>query len=194
MKIIIASSNQGKIKEIKKFFNMDTYAYSEIMDYFDIVEDADTFKGNAILKAEAINNKLTLEQKKEFIVLSDDSGITVPSLGNVPGIYSARYAGTNATSKDNLAKLINTLKENNLDKTPAYYTCAIAVIANDRLSTTHGWMHGNVIDEERGTNGFGYDPMFIPEGFNTTLGEMSEDIKKELSHRTQALNLAKYFI
>jgi XTP/dITP diphosphohydrolase len=120
-------------------------------------------------------------------ILSDDSGITVPILGNEPGIKSARYAGVNASAKDNLYKLINELKKRGIKRTPAFYTACIALATDKGIFTVHGWMHGEVIDEVRGDNGFGYDPMFIPEGFDKTLGELDESVKKELSHRSKAL-------
>lgn len=194
MTIIIASSNQGKIKEIKEFFQKDVIPYSQLLGEFEIIEDANSFKGNSILKAKAINDKLTKEQKQNYIILADDSGITVPALGNEPDIYSARYAGVNATSKENLAKLIQKLKDNNLQSAQAYYTCAITIIKNDKIHTTHGWMHGDVIPRALGDGGFGYDPMFVPSGLDRTLGELNSDIKYQLSHRTKALKLAFYFI
>ena len=190
MKIVIASSNKGKIKEIKQILNnFEIIPYTDLMKPSDIKEDGKTFKENAIIKAKAIQEKLP-----EFIVLADDSGISVPVLGNVPGIYSARYAGDGATDKDNLNKLINELKNKNIKKTPAFYTAAIAIATPYGVFTTHGFMRGEVIDEARGDKGFGYDPMFIPKGFDKTLGELDEDIKNKFSHRTKALNLARLIL
>ena len=189
MKIIIASGNKGKIKEIKKFFGDDIIAYSDLIEPFEIEENGKTFKENAIIKAKAIYEKLP-----NNIIIADDSGISVPILGGIPGIYSARFAGNDATDKDNLNKLIDTLKENNIKKTPAFYTAAIAIASPYGIFTTHGFMYGDVIDEARGDNGFGYDPMFIPEGHTKTLGELDNEIKKDISHRTKALNLAKHIL
>jgi XTP/dITP diphosphohydrolase len=124
-------------------------------------------------------------------VLSDDSGISVEALGNAPGIYSARYAGEGATDKDNLNKLVTALKEKGLKESPAFYTAAISIVCREGAYTVHGWMHGKVIDTPRGDGGFGYDPMFIPEGFEQTLGELDAEIKKKISHRSKALALAK---
>jgi len=191
-KIILASANSGKIKEIKEFFkDCEVLAYSEVMPKFEIVEDGKTFKENAIIKAKAIYEKL---DNKDAIVLADDSGISVPLLGGEPGVYSARYAGENASDKDNLFKLIDELKKRDIKKTPAFYTACMAIATDKGVFTTHGWMYGNVIDEARGENGFGYDPMFIPVGFDKTLGELESNIKKEFSHRTKALKLAKIVI
>ena len=191
MRLIFASSNKGKIRELKSFFpDYDIVAYSEIIEPFEIEETGKTFKENAIIKAQAVYDKLD----KNEIVIADDSGISVPALGNIPGIYSARFAGENASDKDNLYKLINELKKHNISKTKAFYTSAIAIASKYGIFTTHGFMYGDVIDEARGDNGFGYDPMFIPEGFDKTLGELEDNIKKEISHRTKALNLALHII
>ncbi len=192
MKIILATSNKGKVKEIQKSFDkFEVVPFSEVVESFDIVEDGKSFKENAIIKAKAVYDALN---DKDVIVLSDDSGISVPILGNKPGIKSARYAGDRASAKDNLYKLIDELKKRGIKKTPAFYTAAIALVTKRGIFSVHGWMYGDVIDEARGENGFGYDPMFIPEGFDKTLGELDESIKKELSHRSKALRLAKRLI
>ena len=187
--IVLASSNKGKIKEIKKYFGQDVVAFSDLIEPFEIEENGNSFKENAIIKAKAIQEKLP-----HHIIIADDSGISVPALGNIPGIYSARFAGINANDKDNLNKLIDELKKQNLSKTSAFYTSAIAIASPYGIFTTHGFMYGDVIDEARGDKGFGYDPMFIPQGFNQTLGELDDEIKKSISHRTKALNLARYIL
>jgi XTP/dITP diphosphohydrolase len=192
VKIILASSNQGKLKELKAWMeDFDVYAFSEVMTPFEIVEDGDSFKENALIKARAVYEAL---DDKKAIVMSDDSGISVNALGHTPGIYSARYAGINASAKDNLNKLIETLKDKGIKKTPAYYTASIGIVCHKGEFCVHGWMYGNVIDEARGNNGFGYDPMFIPLGFDKTLGELDESVKKELSHRSKALALARIIL
>ena len=190
MKIIVASGNKGKIKEIKSFFeNFEVVAYADLIAPFEIEENGKTFKENAIIKAKAIYEKLP-----HNIVLADDSGISVPILGNIPGIYSARFAGEGASDKDNLYKLINELKKRDITKTSAFYTAAIALATPFGIYATHGFMRGYVIDEARGDKGFGYDPMFIPNGFDKTLGELDENIKKQMSHRSKALSLAKLIL
>ncbi len=192
MKIILASSNQGKLRELKAWMeDFEVYAFSEVMTPFDIVEDGDSFKENALIKARAVYEAL---DDKSAIVMSDDSGISVNVLEHIPGIYSARYAGASATSQDNLEKLIKTLKDKDIKRTPAYYTAAIAIVCAKGEFCVHGWMYGDVIDEKRGEKGFGYDPMFVPDGFEKTLGELGESVKKELSHRSKALGLAKILL
>lgn len=192
MKIILASGNKGKIAEFEKLMpNDEVIAFSEILGKFEIIEDKDSFKGNAIKKAQTIYNELIKIGQNDIVVISDDSGITVPALNNEPGIYSARYAGEGSSDKQNNAKLIENLNKQNIKKTPAFYTACIAIIYKNETYTVHGWMHGNVINKELGEGGFGYDPMFIPTGFNETLGELGYEAKKDFSHRTKALNLAK---
>jgi len=191
MKIILASSNKGKIKEIKEYCDYEVVAFSDVLEPFEIIEDGDSFKENALIKARAIYEKLK-DKESDFVILSDDSGISVPILDHAPGIFSARYAGEGATDKDNLNKLIDELKKRDVKKTPAYYTAAMAIV-NDKGEewTVHGWMYGDVIDEKRGENGFGYDPIFMPDGFDKSLGELDSEIKRDLSHRSKAISLVK---
>ncbi len=189
VKIVLATSNVGKVKEFQSWIeDFEVVAYSDIMTPFEIEENGTTFKENALIKARAVYEKL---EDKNDIVLSDDSGINVSLLGGEPGIFSARYAGKDATAKDNLEKLIATLKEKGVEKTPAFYTAAIALVCKEGEFCAHGWMHGEAISEARGNNGFGYDPMFMPCGYEKTLGELDESIKKAFSHRAKALELAR---
>jgi XTP/dITP diphosphohydrolase len=192
VKIVLASANKGKIAEFQKLLpNDEVIAFSEILGPLEIEEDKDTFKGNAIKKAQTIFDELKKIGYEDVVVISDDSGISVPVLNNEPGVYSARYSGANATDKSNNAKLIENLNAKNIEKTPAFYTACIAIVYKNEVYTVHGWMHGNVINKEIGEGGFGYDPMFIPNGFNKTLGELPHEVKKEFSHRSKALSLAK---
>ena len=192
MHIVLATNNAGKIKEFKSYMDEDiVQPFSEVLEPFEIIEDGDSFKKNALIKAKAVYEKL---ENKDIVVIADDSGISVNAFGGKPGIYSARYAGIDATSEQNLDKLIKNLKENNLNFTPAFYTAAIAIVCKKGEFCVHGWMYGNVINEKKGTKGFGYDPIFIPKGYNKTLGELGDIIKKELSHRSKALELAKIIL
>jgi len=188
MQIVLATSNKGKVREIKALCTaFDVVAFSELIEPFEIIEDAPTFKGNALLKAKAVYDALDDE---DAIVLSDDSGISVDVLDGAPGIFSARYAGAEATDKDNLYKLMDEVKSKGFESSPAHYTAAIAIVTKEGEQVVHGWMHGDVITTPRGENGFGYDPCFIPEGFEKTLGALDDEVKKGLSHRSKALYLA----
>jgi len=192
VKIVLASANKGKIEEFKKLLpKNEVVAYSDILGKFDIPETGTTFKENAIIKASAINERLKEKGEKDFVVISDDSGISLPILNQAPGVYSARFAGLNASDKENNAKLISKLNELNLEKTAAFYTACIAIIYKDFTYTVHGFMHGDAINKEVGTNGFGYDPLFIPKNFSKTLGELDFEVKQKFSHRSKALDLAK---
>ncbi len=189
MKLVLATGNRGKVKEITQMYSdFEVIPYSDLIEPFEIIEDKPDFKGNALIKARAVFDALGDE---EVIVLSDDSGISVEVLGGEPGVFSARYAGENASDKDNLNKLMEAVKERGVASSAAYYTAAIAIVAKEGEYTTHGWMYGDVITQAKGEGGFGYDPCFIPLGFDKTLGELDDTIKSRLSHRSQALQNAK---
>jgi len=188
-KLVLATSNKGKVREIKELCaEYEVIPYTELIPAFEIVEDAESFKENALIKARAVYKALN---DKDAIVMADDSGISVKMLGGAPGIYSARYAGEDASDKENLYKLIEDIKAKGVSSSEAFYTAAIAIVTKETEKTVHGWMYGSAITEARGGEGFGYDPMFIPLGYDKTLGELDNEIKKKLSHRSQALTLAK---
>ena len=192
MKIILATTNKGKIKELQALLpHHEVLTIQEILGDCDVEEDGVTFKTNAIKKATTIAQ--TLKNSNfggEYIVLADDSGLSVPLLDGEPGIYSARYAGEKASDHENINKLLHKLHTLGIEKTPAYYSAAIAIAYKDQVYTTHGWLYGSVINTIQGDGGFGYDPIFIPEGYTDTLGILEDQIKKAISHRTKALNLA----
>jgi XTP/dITP diphosphohydrolase len=190
MKIVLATGNKGKLREFKQMCEDEVVPFSDILGEFEIVEDGDTFAANALIKARTIYQELG----DEYLVVSDDSGISLPVLSGAPGIYSARYAGEGVTDKENLHKLIESVKLKGVKSTPAYYTAAIAIVSKYGEYVVHGWMHGDVVDEPRGDKGFGYDPMFIPKGYTKTLGELDDEVKSRISHRGQALALAKPII
>ncbi|MDP2079129.1 MAG: RdgB/HAM1 family non-canonical purine NTP pyrophosphatase [Sulfuricurvum sp.] len=192
MKIVLATSNKGKVREIKELLHdREVFPYTDLMEGFEIVEDGDTFKDNALIKARAVYRALGDENA---VIIADDSGINVDVLEGAPGIHSARYAGENCTDKDNLNKLVNAVKSVGRESSPAHYTAAIAIVSKEGESCVHGWMHGEVITRPRGENGFGYDPIFIPAGHTLTLGELDSEVKVGISHRAKALHLAKILI
>ena len=189
MKLVLATSNKGKVREIKALCeDYEIIPYSEIIDEFEIIEDADTFKENALIKARAVFKALDDE---DVIVMADDSGISVDVLDGAPGIYSARYGGESANDVDNLNKLMKDIAAKGVEKSPAHYTAAIAIVTKSAEYTVHGWMYGTALTKRKGDGGFGYDPMFVPLGYTQTLGELDDKIKKQLSHRSKALSLAK---
>lgn len=189
MKLVLATSNKGKLREIKALCTeYEVVPYSEIIEEFEIIEDAQTFKENALIKARAVYEALGDENA---IVLADDSGISVEVLDGAPGVFSARYAGENANDKENLQKLVQEIQQRGFTSSSAYYTAAIAIVSKGVERSVHGWMHGRVITEAKGDGGFGYDPVFVPEAYDKTLGELDDEIKKELSHRSKALRLAQ---
>lgn len=200
MRLVLATGNKGKLREFRQMCEGDVTPFSDLLGELEIVEDGNTFAANALIKARTIYEKLQeKEPGSDYLVIADDSGISLPVLDGAPGIYSARFAkeditGREITDKDNLYKLIEAIKTKGLNRTPAYYTAAIAIVSKYGEYVVHGWMHGEVIDEARGEKGFGYDPMFIPDGFDKTLGELDDTIKKEISHRGKALALAKPII
>jgi len=195
MKIVLATGNKGKLREFKRMCQDEVVPFSDLLGELEIVEDGDTFAANALIKARTIYEKLGEDNPSiDYLVISDDSGISLPILDGAPGIYSARYAGEGVTDKDNLYKLIEAVKEKGLKSTPAYYTAAIAIVSKYGEYVVHGWMHGDVIDESRGDKGFGYDGMFIPDGHDLTLGELDDAVKSKISHRGKALELAKPII
>ena len=192
MKLVLATSNQGKVREIKAMCTaFEVIPYTEIIDAFEIVEDAHTFKGNALIKARAVYKALG---DKEAIILSDDSGISVDILDREDRLTSDLCRPRTAGDKDNLYALIDAVKVKGVSESDAHYTAAIAIVSKEGEQTVHGWMYGKVITEARGDKGFGYDPMFIPDGYDKTLGELAGDIKSALSHRSKALVLAKLVI
>jgi XTP/dITP diphosphohydrolase len=192
MRIVLATSNKGKVREIKEILHdREVFPYTDLMEGFEIVEDGDTFKENALIKARAVYKALNDE---DAVIVADDSGISVDVLDGAPGIYSARYAGVGCSDKDNFDKLINSVKSAGFETSPAHYTAAIAIVSKEGESCVHGWMHGDVSIFPRGENGFGYDPIFTPSGHTLTLGELDSEVKVGISHRSKALNLAKILI
>ncbi len=205
MQLVLASGNPGKLREFQAMFGgVSVVPFGALMAPFEIVEDGHTFAENARIKARAIYEKLG----GDYLVVADDSGISLPLLQGAPGIYSARYAGKNATDTDNLFALIDALKARGVASTPAYYTAAIAIVGGGGTApgsrhpgckrpieyVVHGWMHGHAVDTARGDKGFGYDPIFVPEGYDRTLGELGDTAKAKISHRSKALALARPII
>jgi len=193
MKIIFATNNKNKLSEIREILGNDIEVLSlgDIDCHDDIPETADTLEGNALQKATYIYNKYGLS------CFADDTGLEVNALGGEPGIYSARYAGGDGhDSEANMTKLLTRLGDN--DNRKARFRTVIALI----LSTAHpdcdcvthivtklfeGTAEGTIIKERRGGEGFGYDPIFMPDGYDKTFAELGHEIKNKISHRAKAV-------
>ncbi|TKX30067.1 non-canonical purine NTP pyrophosphatase [Campylobacter sp. MIT 12-5580] len=194
MKIVFASSNKHKLKEIKDLLSgFEIYAFDEVLKPFEIDEIGKSFKENALIKSRAVFEALNAKQRAEFVVLSDDSGLSVAALDNKPGIHSARFSAQ-GDDGSNRTKLIKELEKLDLKESKAHYTACIALSSNLGEFYSHGFLHGRVIDTQKGQNGFGYDSLFIPNGFNQTLGELDESVKRCISHRFRALSLSQIWL
>ena len=188
--IIFASKNEGKVKEVRHILNginAKIISLNDVGFKDEIAETEDTFEGNARIKAEAIYNKFKLP------TIADDSGIIAIQLGNEPGVYSARYAGENASDEENNKKLLEKLRAFP-DPHRGKFICAAVYFFGDDFITTRGEVEGIIIREARGTNGFGYDPLFLPDGFDKTTAELPPIIKNKISHRFKAFNQLKKYL
>ncbi|CAM2907573.1 RdgB/HAM1 family non-canonical purine NTP pyrophosphatase [Helicobacter burdigaliensis] len=198
MRLILASSNTHKLREIKEIYHnfkeVEILPYDCLITPFVIEENGKSFKQNALIKSKAVF--LALKEanllQKDDVVLSDDSGICVDLLGGAPGIYSARYSG--GSDEDNLNKLIDEVAKLEGKTSLAHYCASIGISSFYGDFNTYGFMYGSVISTKRGSNGFGYDPMFIPKGYTKTLAELSSEEKNQISHRKIALENASYLL
>jgi XTP/dITP diphosphohydrolase len=186
MRIVLASGNRGKLRELDALLaplGHDVIAQSEY-GIDTPPETGSTFLENAMLKARYAS------QKTRLPALADDSGIEVDALDGKPGIYSARYAGENATDIENLRKLLVELTAVAFDQRTARYQCAVVLVRapdDPEPIVTHGTWEGRILTMPRGTGGFGYDPVFQPQGHDRSAAEMDPALKNQLSHRGQAL-------
>ncbi len=183
-KLIIASSNKGKIIEFQKILPDFECIPQSVFNISDVEETGKDFEENAILKAKNAFIKTNISS------IGDDSGLIVPAINNEPGLYSARYAGLNATDSDNRNKLISKLKDNKLESTYAYFFCCIVAVGikgQNEIIVCDGKVEGEVRTIERGEKGFGYDPMFYPKGYSESFAELNSLEKNNISHRGQAL-------
>jgi len=181
MKLIFATNNLHKLEEIRSNLP-DKYLISGLIEagiIEDIPETQDSIEGNALEKAKFIYEKYS------FPCFADDTGLEVKALGGRPGVYSARYAGKDGDSKNNIVKLLKELE--NVDDRIAQFRTVIAYINKGVLKTYEGYVEGSITNKEQGKNGFGYDPVFIPKGFIKTFAEMSLNEKNKISHRSIAL-------
>ena len=186
MDLLLATRNAHKTREIQRILGAK-FAVRDLSEHPDIskpVENGKTFEENAILKAIAVSRELP------GLVIADDSGLEVEALDGAPGMYSARYAGENATDKANIEKLLSELARQNVpaDERKARFRCVVAVASDSKLLRTfEGVVEGTIVDLPRGSRGFGYDPIFQPNGSDQTFAEIAPELKNKISHRAKAI-------
>ena len=186
MQLIVATRNTHKTREIEQVLGSglavrDLTAHPEISE---VTESGTSFEENAKLKAIAVSKKLP------GLVIADDSGLEVDALGGAPGIQSARYAGANASDTERIAKLLSRVANarTKSDQRRARFRCVLAVARDGHvLATFEGVVDGKIAERPRGSHGFGYDPIFIPDGFEETFAELPEEVKNNISHRAEAV-------
>jgi XTP/dITP diphosphohydrolase len=188
MELVFASNNNHKVKEISHIlddkFKLLSLADVNVLE--DIPEDEPLIEGNALFKARYVNKATGLN------VFADDTGLEIDSLNGLPGVHSARFAGENKDSSANISKVLQLLDGNENRK--ARFRTVIALIYDNREYLFEGIVTGRIIDEKRGTEGFGYDPVFIPDGKELTFAEMSLTEKNKISHRALAFGKLKAFL
>ncbi len=186
-KLILASQNAGKVRELQNIFEDLKFELLSLNDFKDIpviIEDGNSFEENAKIKADKVYNFFKIHS------VGDDSGLSVEQLNGDPGIYSARFAGEDATDDENNAKLIDELKKYP-EPHVAKYVCAAAYYNGENFIISTGEIKGKIISEPRGHHGFGYDPYFIPDGYTETMAEIDPAVKNRISHRGIAFNKLK---
>ncbi len=183
--VIIATKNEGKVREFKAMLEPRGYEVKSLLDIGytpEIEETGQTFEENAVIKAE------TISKETGKIVIADDSGLSVDYLGGSPGVYSARYAGEEKNDLANLKKLLKELEGVEKEDRSARFRCALALCTpGQETKTVEGSVEGYITEEPRGTNGFGYDPVFLVKDKDQTMAELSSGEKNKISHRAEAL-------
>lgn len=187
MELIVASQNQNKLVEFKKILGdkINLFSLSDIGLNQEIPENEKTIKKNAMFKAKFVNTQTGKN------VFADDTGLEIDSLNGEPGIYSARYSGVDRNSDKNIELVLRKLK-NKANRNSRFKTI-ISLIIDGKSVNFEGVVEGKITEEKRGSNGFGYDPIFQPNGYSSTFGEMSLKEKNKISHRSIAINkMVKY--
>lgn len=189
MKLIVATTNHNKLDEIRKILlgemKIETFSLGDFDDVPDVIEDCDTFEGNALKKARAIYEKYKIP------TVADDSGLVIDALDGAPGVMSARYAGDNATAEELTAKILSEMEPVLDPFRAARFVCSIAYVEEGEEHVFEGVVDGRILNVPRGYNGFGYDPIFYYGPYRKTFAEMTQREKNSVSHRGRALNLLK---
>ncbi|SEF71496.1 non-canonical purine NTP diphosphatase [Parabacteroides chinchillae] len=188
MKLVFATNNLHKLEEVRKITdnNIEIVSLADINCHDDIPETADTLEGNALQKARYIKEKYGHD------CFADDTGLEVEALNNAPGVYSARYAGSEHDAEANMKKLLYEM--NNKTNRKARFRTVIALILNEKEYLFEGEIKGSISTEKKGINGFGYDPVFIPENYTQSFAEMGNEIKNSISHRAEAVKKLSVFL
>ncbi|OGS71350.1 MAG: non-canonical purine NTP pyrophosphatase [Flavobacteria bacterium RIFCSPLOWO2_12_FULL_35_11] len=187
LKLVFATNNKHKLEEVQAMLtNFEIVSLADINCFEDIPETADTLEGNAILKANFITEKYGLD------CFADDTGLEVEALNKEPGVYSARYAGENNNAEANMNKLLKNLE--NTQNRKAQFKTAIALNIQGKQFIFEGVCKGTILTEKRGDSGFGYDPIFMPDGFNRSFAEMNLAEKGNISHRGKAVEKLVTFL
>ena len=186
--LVFATNNEHKLTEVREIIggSFRVLSLKDIGCFYDIPETADTLEGNALLKAQYV------KQKYGFDCFADDTGLEIPSLNNAPGVYSARYAGEAKDSKSNMRKVLCEL-QNQTDRSARFRT-VIALITDEEEYLLEGVVEGSIIHEARGEAGFGYDPIFVPQGYTQTFAELGIEVKNAISHRAEAIRKLKHLV
>jgi XTP/dITP diphosphohydrolase len=193
MKLLVGTNNVGKIKELNDLLEnlpVEICGLEHFENIADVEETGATFAENAVLKAKSY------ARQTGIWALSDDSGLEVQALGGAPGVFSARYAGENAGDEKRIGKLLDELAAKNTEIRRARFVCVMALADEngDIKFLAEGVCEGEIALKPRGNNGFGYDPIFIPDGFEQTFGELSSTVKREISHRARAIQKIMRFL
>ena len=180
-KFVFATNNVHKLKEVAAIVGnqIELLSLKDIGCYDDIPETADTLEGNALQKARYVYERYRTD------CFADDTGLEVEALGGAPGVYSARYAGEGHNSEENIRKLLHELEGK--DNRKARFRTVFALIINGKEHLFEGTVKGEIVNHKRGIAGFGYDPVFVPEGYAKTFAEMGDELKNKISHRAQAV-------
>ncbi|PYK53282.1 MAG: non-canonical purine NTP pyrophosphatase, RdgB/HAM1 family [Verrucomicrobia bacterium] len=186
MQLIVATRNTHKTREIEQILGskLTVRDLTEHPEISEIMESGTSFEENAKLKAIAVSERL------QGLVVADDSGLEVDPLGGAPGVHSARYAGADASPEKKIARLLDELAKIDAksNQRRARFRCVLAVARGGRvLATFEGVVEGKIAERPRGSHGFGYDPIFIPDGFEQTFAELPEEVKNNISHRAKAI-------
>ena len=193
MQILIATQNRGKARELASLFSVPDIEFVDLAAAgieMDVAETGATFAENADLKASAYGRRSGL------LTLADDSGLVVDALGGAPGVLSARYAGDGASDSQRIAKLLDELAGTDASRRAARFICAMSIATGDGeiVFRSEGVCSGRIIDAPRGELGFGYDPVFLPQGYDKTFGELPSSVKDAVSHRALAARSALRFL